>query len=251
MRLLFLTTIISLISSLARASSQIGLSNNNGEIINLSYQTHLDSSKITSLLLTKIQSASEKENRNNIIGPKKINIDVSASSLGDEGMVSLFDSLLECQDGKAPSTMEVSLEARMNRLSPTGASNLLERIMTLNGDLNSANATENENEEKVQSSDEKEEGATAKATHETSPTITAAPTNTQVRNTVYIHALDLGLNDIGIGHDGGNTKTAGKMQKSLRKLIENESECCPRILRMDACGLGAPSCRAIGKVSHV
>ena len=248
MRLLFLAIIISLTSSLARASSQIELSNN-GEIINLSYQTHLDSSKITSLLLTKIQSASEEKSRNNVLGPKEINIDVSASHLGDEGIVSLFDSLLECQDGKTPSTMEVSLEARMNRLSPTGASNLLERIMTLNGGLNLANVTENE--EEIQSSDEKEEDATAIATDETSPTSTAAPTNTQVQNTIYIHALDLGLNDIGIGHDGGNTRTAGKMQKSLRKLIENESECCPRILRMDACGLGAPSCRAIGKVSRV
>jgi len=92
MRFFFLTTNISLISSLARASFQIGV-RNNGEIINLSCQKHLDSIRITSLLLTKIQSASEIESKNNVLGLKEINIDVSASHLGDGFSLRLFASI--------------------------------------------------------------------------------------------------------------------------------------------------------------
>ena len=235
MRLALLTTIISSTASLVTASSQI-ISKTHGEIIDLSYQTHLDTNKITSLLLTKVQSTLENESD----GSKKINIDVSASRLGDDGLVSILDSLLESQDGNEP--MEVSLEARMNHLSPTGASHLLERIMNFNGLLNATNATDGTDgaREKTESGDDKDAAVSQEHSN---------LDGNGLQTAIYIDTLDIGLNQIGIGHGRGKKKSASEMHKSLRKLVENQSECCPRILRLDACGLGAPSCRAIGKVS--
>lgn len=237
MRVALLGALISSSILLVRASSHIR-QKSHGEIIDLSYQTHLDTSKINSLLLTKVQSTTRHESN----GPTKLMIDVSASSLGDKGLLSILDSLLESQDGNEPTTMEVSLEARMNHLSPTGASIFLERIMNLNGVLNTTNVDNaTDAMEVIESGDDQD------------ATIGEKSLNLDgdgLKTTIYIDTLDIGLNHIGIGHGRTNKKAASEMHKSLRKLVENESECCPRVLRMDACGLGAPSCRAIGKVRY-
>jgi hypothetical protein len=138
---------------------------------------------------------------------------------GDNNMESLLST----------NSLHISLEARMNQITPQGASNIFDRII-----LSCSNQTLSV------ASNKEEEG-----THETNPPDVLSFKGEE-SSRIYIDLLDLAFNDI--GHGKGEKKDIVLFHKSLRRLIENEFGCCPRILRLDVCGIGAPSCRAIGKV---
>ena len=267
-------------SSASTISSSQGMKASPKEVpfIDLSYRTHLDTSNLQSILskgihgvksIREVSSADSKDQDSDAtISIDRFNMDVSASRLGDAGILSLLDSLVEYEERNVSSDLVISLEARMNHISIVGASNLFERISGwksvqthfLEGDEKSdemdspdknvvglesfGNEIENgdENDKEETNMDAKDQGEESDV----------SSVSRNQRN-VYIEALDIGLNDIGHCHIITAHKKAAtamsQLNKSLRTLIENESGSCPRVLRMDVCGFGAPSCRAIGKVS--
>lgn len=243
----FLSIILSLFS-LCRASAS---PNPNTGIIDLSYHPHLDPKEITSIFRTSLHNflshnaASKEESRNTVL------IDASASHLGDD-IATVLDSLAVCDKGVEPSSILISFEARMNAVSPTGASALFDKIISMNKDAQNVSEKNEVRDAKDGTADtsttailenetvdvDEDANATDEQSQEIKPTI--------ARHEIFVEKLDIGFNDI--GHNRGDKKATKQLHKALSVLIENESGCCPYDLRMDACGLGAPICRIIGKV---
>lgn len=206
--------------------------------VDLSYLTHLDAKDINQILHDNIQNeiGSNRETRH-------IKIDVSSSGLGDSGILDMIESCLVVAEnnkdnrgndkdnvGHLSSPLYVSLEARMNNISPMGASSLFDRIIAFQ------NQTASSGEIEIKGSETYKENVKDNHNQELY--------KEKSRN-IFIESLDLGFNDI--GHGTGDKKEIHAFHKSLKRLIENQVGCCPRVLRLDVCGLGAPSCRAIGK----
>jgi hypothetical protein len=207
--------------------------------VDLSYHTHLDAKDVNQILHDNIQNelGSNRETRH-------MKIDVSSSGLGDSGIQDILESCLAVAEknkddrgndkdniGQLSSPLYVSLEARMNNISPKGASSLFDRIVAFQ------NQTASSGEIDTKGSETYQENVKDNHNQEFS--------KEKSRNT-FIESLDLGFNDI--GHGTGDKTEIYAFNKSLKRLIENQFGCCPRVLRLDVCGLGAPSCRAIGKV---
>lgn len=195
--------------------------------IDLSYLTHIDAHKINKILHDTIQNEPFLESKDF----RRIKVDVSSSGLGDSGVLRIIESLAEGKNddsGAFSSPLHVSLEARMNQISPKGASTIFDRIISYRNQTAS-------NSECINGHD------VAKPIENDHVDV-----NHQEMRNIFVDSLDLGFNDI--GHGTGDKKDIYAFNKSLKRLIENQLGCCPRILRLDVCGFGAPSCRAIGKV---
>jgi len=201
--------------------------------IDLSYLTHLDTKRLYQILKDNIQN--EFGSNNNF---RQLQIDVSSSCLGDSGVLDMVECLAEENKnddhgdddvGDLSSPLHVSLEARMNHISPLGASSLFDRIISFRNQTSSSGEIDGNRIAKPEEN--------VKDNHQTH--------YKQKSRNIFMNSLDLGFNDI--GHGSGDKKEIYAFNKSLKRLIENEVGGCPRVLRLDVCGLGAPSCRAIGK----
>ena len=185
--------------------------------IHLSYLTHLGSNEIVDRLQDNLQNSLKSSQAS-------ISLDVSSSKLGNEGLLSILDSLSRQDEEKI-----VNLEARFNQISPFGAATFLERIMDLHNITNAIDDTTSTMVDDEEFLDTKMES------------------DLQMQNKVYFDSVDLSLNDIGNDYGQEGKKAVINLHKALRKLVENELSCCPSKLRLDNCGFGAASCRAIGK----
>ena len=155
--------------------------------------------------------------------------------------------------------VSVSLEARMNRLSAKGVANFFERITNL-GNHTSSFVNTNHIATTSQDSNAEDVDVIANTTlhDDDQGKESTEPMQTQIPNKrIYFEYLDFGLNDIGLhGVDTYKKESDNALLfASIRNLVQgsnneqNSNYGCPRVLRMDYCGLGPPFCRAIGKVS--
>ena len=196
--------------------------------INLSYHTHLNLDSFSSALQQEIsrilsETATIKE-------LDKIHIDVSSSIIGDEGLLAVLNTLMSTQDYKTTiKGNPVELDARMNRISSSEVTSFLGKYILYMGD-SGYKTVEKDDEDDIYNSD----------------------TKIGTKYPFYFDSLDFGVNDIGlhgVDHDKKSKLAIVEMNKMIRGLIQNEFQCCPRTLRLDVCGLGPSTCRAIGKVS--
>ncbi len=216
-------------------------------IIDVSYHPHLKPREISTIFRTSLNGYLSQYYGTNEDALEqsrlKLKIDASASHIGDD-IASVLQSLIECDEGAKPSSIGICLESRMNAISPIGAANLFEKILSLNHSIKidsqdaTATTTKSEEIEEIEKN-----GRNANLIDESSQERDQSAGN---RHRLFIETLDIGLNDI--GHDKGDTNAIKRLHKSLASLVENESGCCPFDLRMEACGIGAPICRVIGKV---
>jgi hypothetical protein len=198
--------------------------------INLSYHTHLNLDSFSSALQQEISRIlSETANIKEL---NKIHIDVSSSIIGDEGLITVLNTLMTTHNYKNTITGNpVKLDARMNRITSSGVASFLEKYILFMGDSDHESAEENYDEDDIYNSDSK----------------------IGSKKPFYFDSVDFGVNDIGlhgVDHDKKSKVGINKMNKMIRALIQNEWNCCPRTLRFDVCGLGPSTCRAIGKVSN-
>lgn len=87
-------------------------------VLDLSYKPHLAAGKISSVVRDSIAGREQR--------PSAVELDVSFSELGNEGIASLIQSLLDTTES-AP--LGLTLSSRMNRLSPEGVSVMLNSIL--------------------------------------------------------------------------------------------------------------------------
>ncbi len=235
------------------------------EIIDLSYHPHLESKEISKIFRQELNHILSKDSKSNDLNdPKRtVLMDATASRLRDD-IGAVIDSLAVCDEGEQSSTISISFEARINAISTEGASDLFYKLTSMNRQGSKVDNEESENHQakvaKDGASDETENKApvspeTASAEREIDEGINtnasdvnmeeAETAPTFMRHKVFVNKLDIGFNDI--GQHNGDKNASKKLHKSLGSLIENESGTCPHDLRMDACGLGAPICRTIGK----
>jgi len=150
-------------------------------------------------------------------------VDVSSCGLGNSNNNSNNDNndLQQWMDAMMTTidNQEIQLDMRMNQLSSVGASFLLDFLSS-------------------------------------SPQPPQEIENDATKKSLLVSSLDIGLNDLGYpGPDVTNDAMQRQEQqrsfaKSIRTFIESPN--CPSTLRMDSCGIGPPTCRAIGKVrTHV
>eukprot|EP00554_Chaetoceros_debilis_P015525 CAMPEP_0194123564 /NCGR_PEP_ID=MMETSP0150-20130528/55044_1 /TAXON_ID=122233 /ORGANISM="Chaetoceros debilis, Strain MM31A-1" /LENGTH=595 /DNA_ID=CAMNT_0038816861 /DNA_START=258 /DNA_END=2045 /DNA_ORIENTATION=+ len=153
-----------------------------------------------------------------------MSIDVSASRLGDEGLLKLMDTLVTSCDEllDQEDNLSICLEARMNGVGSLGASKLFDRIVN---SKDNGKSTEGETEVNIE-----EEVAVAEDERHTDIIMD-------------VDVLDIGLNDLEA--ENADSKEILQMHLSVQELVEHNN--APRILRLDACGLGGLACRAIGK----
>eukprot|EP00547_Thalassionema_nitzschioides_P007262 CAMPEP_0194221128 /NCGR_PEP_ID=MMETSP0156-20130528/29939_1 /TAXON_ID=33649 /ORGANISM="Thalassionema nitzschioides, Strain L26-B" /LENGTH=605 /DNA_ID=CAMNT_0038951431 /DNA_START=93 /DNA_END=1907 /DNA_ORIENTATION=+ len=175
--------------------------------IDLSHQQRLTKS----LLQDTIKNSIEKNVHTN-----HALIDVSFSELGNDGSNDIISSLLSFgNERELPLTLD--LTTRMNRITPKGASDVIEQIL--------GSKEDKRNDEMLQDEKSgKEEKETA------NPSVTT-----------LIRLLDLSWNDLHVGEKGSNL-----FLSNLRKLIANAAK-CPTELVFKRCSLGPAVCRAIGK----
>lgn len=172
--------------------------------IDLSYQQRLKNSVIQET----IKSSIEKN-----VHTDHALIDVSFSELGNDGSNDIISSLLSLgHERKSP--LNLDLTTRMNRITPKGASDLIEKILSSKDERNN---TAPPDEKSV-----KEETAKPGAS-------------------TLIRVLDLSWNDLHVGEKGSKL-----FLSNLRKLVGNASR-CPTELVINRSSLGPAICRAIGK----
>ncbi len=225
-------------------------------------------------------------NRGRDGGGSAINIDVSNSLILDEGLQTIFDSILHSssssehndEHNQHDNILSVSLEARMNRLTAKGVAAFFDRIIDTMK-INNEKVPTNTDTDTVTESNEINQNENNKLEQNSKEPKSQKMKNIPTR--IHFQYIDFGFNDIGLHGvdvhvDSMNTSSNSKHKKqnnndhtllftSIRKLIEHsvgvevERETgerssptyttCPTVLRFDNCGLGPPFCRAIGKVS--
>ena len=238
-----------LTSSILKVKGSTSTFNSNSNptfLINESYRHYLNQNEITKLIRHQVHDCLihtsdtdtiDKYNKNNERKTLRLGIDVSSSLLEDEGMESILDSLELCQEFEQPMTISVSLEARMNRLSPKGVASFFDRLLmsasnaaASDVDADADAAADDGSKEKNQLGVLEEEGDddgnqgesenvnSAKVTNTTNITDTIEhdennkQTQTpkdddkeeeehkkqQIRHHIYMEYIDLGLNDVGL-----------------------------------------------------
>lgn len=124
-------------------------------VMDLSYKPHVSARKISSAVRDSIAARREHP-------PSAVELDVSFSEMGNEGIASLMQALLNTTES---TPMGLSLASRMNRLSPEGVSAMLNSLL-------GNDETNNDNQE----------------------------VNTQPA--LVLQSLDLGWNNLGPGQTG-------------------------------------------------
>lgn len=87
-------------------------------VMDLSYKPNLSAGKLSSV----VREILDKKDRR----PNALELDVSFSEVGNEGIATLIQTLLNSTESLP---LELSLASRMNRLSPEGVSNMLNSIL--------------------------------------------------------------------------------------------------------------------------
>lgn len=87
-------------------------------VMDLSYKPHLSATRISTAVHESITSRQQR--------PSSVELDVSFSELGNEGIDSLIQKLLNTTKSEP---LGLTLASRMNRLSPDGVSRLLNTIL--------------------------------------------------------------------------------------------------------------------------
>ena len=209
--------------------------------LDLSYKPYLDGSTMAHIVTDTVGM-----NR-----PHHVTLDLSFSSLGNDGMEKVMSSLLESQrqsgsatdHGETEATLRLSLTSRMNGLTPTAVSMILQNIMNQQSDTSATpNGGDGVVVESATTPDDqaKKESQDGESTNSTDTTSTTTTTTTKVPK-LRCGVLDLGWNNFAPDQPG-----ARRMFANLRKLVE-ERDACPTVLRLDRCGLGPAACRSIGK----
>lgn len=101
------------------------------ELIDLSYQHHVDSSRIAKSLGKDVGSLCTVAKRRVENKQMVVDVDVSSSLLGDDGMGKVLDALLETEGREKDVKRVINLSARMNGITPVGATELFARLRTL------------------------------------------------------------------------------------------------------------------------
>lgn len=101
-------------------------------VMDLSYKPNLSATKIS----TVVREILDKKDRR----PNALELDVSFSEVGNEGIVTLIQTLLNITESVP---LGLSLASRMNRLTPDGVSKMLNSILgdESNGDADKGNLT--------------------------------------------------------------------------------------------------------------
>ena len=182
-----LAAALALLASHSDASSKI--------VLDLSHQSHLKPSTLAEAIRDSIDGEVDF-----------VVVDVSFSELGNDGLEEVVSSLQSTEN------MKVDLTSRMNRLTPSGASSLIQGIL----------GSDNKNKDQPELGEE-----------------AAVPTH----QTTHFNTIDLSWNSFHPEEPG-----AKRLFTNLRKLVSDPSV-CPKLLRLDRCGLGPAACRSLGKVS--
>ena len=168
-------------------------------------------------------------------------LDVSNSNLEDSGIVSLLHRILQYPNNVTDilnneTRVSISLEARMNNLTPQGFTRLLETLLqtpSLNEPTITANSTQHNHMNL----------SNVLLTEHYMINNTDTMTSNRSSPFVYLESIDVGLNAI----CPDDKSTSKKIFQLLRKLIQSSIH-CPETIRLDQCGVSVGICRAIGKV---
>lgn len=173
-----------------------------------------------------------------------VRIDLSNSLLGDEGLKALVESLLPQNNDddnnrwiQTNHQVSIQLALRMNQLTYVGVTKLFQTILA---------GPKTSRQQKPQ----QQQQANPESESTTTPTISG---DEQVNDDAkvdlikvdhpslswVVESLDLSWNDLSSGD-----KT---FLRALHQLLANTAS-CPRVLRLDLCGLGPAACRAMAKV---
>lgn len=243
-----------------------------------SHLFHVESRAIISSVVSDVDVRRRSLKHNDEV-PSLLDIDVSSNRLDDTAVASLLEELLqmltskvyEADDSNAPLLIKLALA--MNKITPVGASNILDILTNKAGVEDGEVATEISNGtlslENVDASnpvvpnaddisqisnglnndskDEKTVVDTITST-ETSHCAEEDATKSAIQKPVIlIEELDLSFNDIG-GH--GINPPNVQLLESVRRLFEGCGS-APRILSLENCGIGPAFCRSVGRVSIV
>lgn len=126
-------------------------------VMDVSYKPHVSAGTISNAVRDNIANRQHR--------PTAVELDVSFSELGNDGIALLIQELVNITQ---PAPLGLTLISRMNRLSPQGASNVLGAIL-------------DESKQEDSNNDEK-------------------PTETQ--SSLVLQSLDLGWNNLGPGQTG-------------------------------------------------
>ena len=237
-------------------------------IVDLSYKHHLGTDSITQSVcdaVRKAQSGGELE------------IDVSANCLEDGGLFGLVNALNSARDDtERADDVHIHLFTRMNRITAEGAANIFDCIVEAGRKETAAEvgidevavlkgSTSRDPNNQETGDEFKLSSCLVDAASATEGNVLGAGVNVP-KPSVLIDTLDIGLNDLGRRRKGRDSHTtlSRPFVNSLRSLIEGSAKCttsskaeevaeitvlwpCPRVLRLDCCGLGPSACRAIGK----
>ncbi|KAL9185334.1 hypothetical protein ACHAXT_003111 [Thalassiosira profunda] len=209
-----------------------------------------------------------------------LDIDVSSARLDDDALGALMDGVLALlkekaaegsrDEGNAPLLVKLALD--MNRITPSGASSLFDRLIkkeviddatpTENGEVEEMADAEAESDVATGSGDSDTQGESA--TNETIVEEVSGSASTQVESSTdtsqvdeetpapdteqpgyLLEELDLSFNDIG-GH--GMHPPNAHLLESARRLFEcSATAFVPRVLTLENCGIGPAFCRSIGR----
>jgi Leucine Rich repeat len=222
-----------------------------GVFLDLSHHPHLQAKTLANVIQSHVVDNVHDDN-------KRFSIDLSSSSVGDDGMQQILEALLTsaasttpittttAANANAPPPLVVSLfRARMNNLSPLGATAILQAIMqSRQKNAATTNTTGIDDTNSTHQSQQQ-----AEEQHESS-TIT-----TQRRRIITTRSLDLSWN-----HFSPDEKGSKAFHRALQKLFSVAAGAGgpeeyddghgggPILeLRLDCCGLGPAACRAMGK----
>jgi uncharacterized protein with von Willebrand factor type A (vWA) domain len=199
--------------------------------LDLSYLHRTQSSTLANAIRARL-SEQQKSDEDIIV-----DIDISASMIGKD--IQDLTSSLET-DGM-PSSRKVYLTARGNQWRPDDASKLFQAIVGPEKPIKEKEEANKEQKEKSVTGSTEQEASTEKnSEHNPNDKLETA----KEVETLFacIECLDLAWNDFSQEHLGSKA-----FLKALQNTIQ-DSRKCPKVLRLDVCGLGPAACRAIGKV---
>lgn len=171
-----------------------------------------------------------------------IHIDLSSSAIKDDDFKKVVNAMLSKPMSSTNATrlqwqqtrrrLTYQLSARMNQITPGGFKYLIDNLLRGEDEaVNKTSATEDENAPTAM------DVTTDASTNHTNHT-----QQTDSKSHCRLESLDLCWNHL--HPDAGGIRD---LEKSLQRLLEHPCNACPTVLRLDRCGLGPSTSRALGK----
>ncbi len=207
-------------------------------VLDLSYHHNLKAD----VLAPAIRQHLWKDQRQKQENDQHVKVDLSNSLLGDDGLKILIESLLPTTTLTAPNVdlhdkgehhhVAIQLALRMNQLTHVGVTKLLQTIVAGPIAKEPQNLLSNKQESPTITTTTPDKGSPE--TDDKSDNHLHEPWQW------YVESLDLSWNDLSTGEKS--------FHRALNQLLADKLQ-CPKILRLDLCGLGPAACRAMAKVS--